>query len=123
MKKLLFIMAAVASMVVAQTTTPTGLLPVWFPGTGYKFVSVQLNSTGTALALSTFTPAAPNFYQMTAVPQTSFAVACSAFDVFRNGIHMDNNFDYDVSALVVTFRAGSAPQPGDTISVSYRCHP
>ena len=40
--------------------------------------------------------------------------------LFRNGLYMTPNFDYTLSASTITFATGAVPQPGDTLTASYR---
>lgn len=40
--------------------------------------------------------------------------------LFRNGLYQTPNFDYTLSGSTVTFVAGAIPQPGDTLTASYR---
>jgi hypothetical protein len=40
--------------------------------------------------------------------------------LFRNGLYLTPNFDYTLSGQTVTFVNGATPQPGDTLTASYR---
>lgn len=40
--------------------------------------------------------------------------------LFRNGLYLTPNFDYTLSGSTITFVAGATPQPGDTMTASYR---
>lgn len=40
--------------------------------------------------------------------------------LFRNGLYLTPNFDYMLSGSTITFVPGAIPQPGDTLTASYR---
>ncbi len=40
--------------------------------------------------------------------------------LFRNGLYLTPNFDYTLSGSTITFVPGAIPQPGDTLTASYR---
>ncbi len=40
--------------------------------------------------------------------------------LFRNGLYLTPNFDYTISGQTITFVTGATPQPGDTLTASYR---
>jgi hypothetical protein len=44
----------------------------------------------------------------------------SSLMLFRNGLYMTPNFDYTLTAQTFQFAAGATPQPGDTLTGSYR---
>jgi hypothetical protein len=44
----------------------------------------------------------------------------SSLMLFRNGLFQTPNFDYTLSGQTVTFTTGIVPQPGDTMTASYR---
>lgn len=44
----------------------------------------------------------------------------ASLSVYRNGVLQKLDVDYAVSSNVITFQAGSVPQPGDTLLASYR---
>jgi hypothetical protein len=44
----------------------------------------------------------------------------SSMLLFRNGLYMTPNFDYNLTAQTITFVTGGTPQPGDTLTASYR---
>jgi hypothetical protein len=44
----------------------------------------------------------------------------SSLMLFRNGLYMTPNFDYTLTGLTVHFVTGAVPQPGDTLTASYR---
>ena len=43
--------------------------------------------------------------------------------LFRNGVMLQQSFDYTLTGQVVQFGAGAAPQAGDTLVASYRLSP
>jgi hypothetical protein len=40
--------------------------------------------------------------------------------LFRNGLYMTPGFDYNLTGSAIQFAAGAVPQPGDTLTASYR---
>jgi hypothetical protein len=44
----------------------------------------------------------------------------SSLMLFRNGLYMTPNFDYTLTAQTFQFAVGATPQPGDTLTGSYR---
>jgi hypothetical protein len=44
----------------------------------------------------------------------------SSLMLFRNGLYLTTNFDYTLSGSTITFLTGALPQPGDTMTASYR---
>ena len=44
----------------------------------------------------------------------------SSLMLFRNGLYLTSNFDYTLAGSTVTFLTGALPQPGDTMTASYR---
>lgn len=57
-------------------------------------------------------------FALSSTPNPASSVA-----VFRNGLALQKNIDYTVSAATITFQAGSVPQPGDVLQASYRLAP
>ncbi len=50
----------------------------------------------------------------------AFTPLGSSMLLFRNGLYMTPNFDYSVAGQTITFLTGATPQPGDTLTASYR---
>ncbi len=50
----------------------------------------------------------------------AFTPLGSSMLLFRNGLYMTPNFDYSLSGQTITFLTGATPQPGDTLTASYR---
>jgi hypothetical protein len=44
----------------------------------------------------------------------------SSMLLFRNGLYMTPNFDFTLTGSSIQFAAGAVPQPGDTLTASYR---
>ena len=44
----------------------------------------------------------------------------SSMQLFRNGLYMTPTFDYTLTGSTITFPTGAVPQPGDTLTASYR---
>ena len=44
----------------------------------------------------------------------------SSMLLFRNGLYMTPAFDYTLTGSTITFLTGAVPQPGDTLTASYR---
>ena len=47
----------------------------------------------------------------------------SSLQLFRNGVYQTLGFDYNLTASTITFVAAATPQPGDTLTSSYRVDP
>jgi hypothetical protein len=50
----------------------------------------------------------------------AFTPLGSSMLLFRNGLYMTPNFDYSLTGQTITFLTGATPQPGDTLTASYR---
>ena len=50
----------------------------------------------------------------------AYAPVGTSMLLFRNGLYLTPNFDYTLSGQTVTFVNGATPQPGDTLTASYR---
>lgn len=50
----------------------------------------------------------------------AFTPLGSSMLLFRNGLYMTPNFDYSLAGQTITFLTGATPQPGDTLTASYR---
>jgi hypothetical protein len=50
----------------------------------------------------------------------AFTPLGSSMLLFRNGLYMTPNFDYSLTGQTISFVTGGTPQPGDTMTASYR---
>jgi hypothetical protein len=126
MKKLITLIALCAASLRAAEprlliVTDSGIIFVPLPP------GVSLVTENGKPALKIAPPAAPapiDEWQQLSADQASFALECaspSQLHVWRNGLKMAVNFDFDMSGSTLTFRAGAAPVAGDTVEFEYFC--